>query len=95
MERPWLLPLIALAGLVVMAAGFVGYVLDPGTAYIVVFAVGMVALVAAYALETLAGRMAKRVLEAIREEERRDGYVYHMVGGPSKDMAEIVDLTRR
>lgn len=88
-------PALAVVGFVLMLVGFVCYVADPSTAYIGVFAVGIALLVLTYVLVTLGNRRLERDLKAIRAEEARDGYVYYMTGGPSSDLPEIVDLTRR
>ncbi len=84
----------AAAGFVIAVAGFAGYVVSPVAAWEGVFVVGLVVAIAFYVLLQLEGRKVADELDAVSEEESRDGYLYYMSGEPEEDGATVVDLTR-
>ena len=95
MERPKVLMIASLSGFVLMLIGFVGYVMDPATAYEAVFILGLIALAVSYGLLSIGNRRASSELRAELSDEAVNGYVYYMDGEPTDNGATITDLTRR
>lgn len=96
MDRMNVSLLIAVAGLVVMVCGFAAYVfVEPSTAWIALFAAGLVVLIAAYLFMQREGRRTTAELEAVLESEAAEGYVYYLDGEPGEDGARIEYLTRK
>ncbi len=95
MERPQVLMIASLSGFVLMLIGFVGYVMNPTTAYEAVFILGLIALAVSYGLLSIGNRRASSELRSELNDEAVNGYVYYMDGEPSDNGATITDLTRR
>ena len=95
MDRSPLMLIAAVVGFIAMVAGFAGYVIDPKTSYAAVFAVGLVLLIAAYALLSIENRRIDAAAQAIDDRESAEGYVYYMHGVPEDNPATIVDLRER
>ena len=95
MERPQVLMIASLLGFVLMLIGFVGYVMNPTTAYEAVFILGLIALAASYGLLSIGNRRVSSELRSELNDEAVNGYVYYMDGEPSDNGATITDLTRR
>ncbi len=95
MERPKVLMIASLSGFALMLIGFVGYVMDPATAYEAVFILGLIALAVSYGLLSIGNRRASSELRSELSDEAVNGYVYYMDGEPTDNGATITDLTRR
>ena len=92
MERSQLLLVAAVAGFAIMLAGFAGYVIDPQTYLAALFIVGLILLIASYALLSMENKRVSAEVEAVNERESAEGYVYYMYGAPEDNPATIVDL---
>lgn len=95
MDRSPLMLIAAVVGFIAMVAGFAGYVIDPKTSYAAVFAVGLVLLIATYALLSIENRRIDAAAQVIDDRESAEGYVYYMHGAPEDNPATIVDLRER
>ncbi len=95
MDRSPLMLIAAVVGFIAMVAGFAGYVIDPKTSYAAVFAVGLVLLIATYALLSIENRRIDAAAQVIDDRESAEGYVYYMHGVPEDNPATIVDLRER
>ncbi len=95
MDRTPLLLMAAVCGFIAMVAGFAGYVMEPNTAAVVIFVVGLFLLVVAYALLSVANRRTSAEYNVLAEEESSEGYVYYMFGEPDDNGATITDLRER
>ena len=94
---PKCLFLTAAIGFILMLAGFVGYVVDPGVAYQAAFVVGVVLLVAGYTVTYLITRRTVAECQAEDGEEDENGFFYILdedYSAPTSD-ATIEDLTKR
>lgn len=94
--EPKYLVLASAIGFILMLVGFVAYVASPGVAYQSVFLIGVMLLVAGYAMIYLMNRQAGAEIMAREEEEERDGFFYILdedYSAPAGD-ACIEDLSR-
>lgn len=93
--RSWLL--VSIAGFVLMLAGTLGYVISPGTAWEVLFVVGVVLLVIGYLMLYIGNRSTTVEAKKADEDEEVNGFFYILdedYSAPCGD-ATIEDLTRR
>ena len=89
--------LVALAGLILMAAGTLLYVSDPLSAYTYLFIAGVAVLLAGYVMLFLGNRSALSDIVAAEEDEDANGFFYILDEDYSAGTGDAVieDLTRR
>ena len=87
----------AVVGFVLMLVGFAAYVVSPSVAYQAVFVVGVVLLVAGYAMIYLMNRQVSADVIDMEDDEDRNGFFYILdedYSAPAGD-ASIEDLSGR
>lgn len=87
----------AVAGFVLMLVGFAAYVVSPSVAYQAVFVVGVVLLVAGYAMIYMMNRQVSADVVEMEDDEDRNGFFYILdedYSAPVGD-ASIEDLSGR
>ena len=94
MERTSAEAAASAAGFVVMLAGFAGYVASPETAWLALFAVGLIVMVVPYVMLNFENKRSGRRMKEIEDDETVNGYLYYMDGDPSPTDASIADLRR-
>ena len=87
----------AVVGFVLMLVGFAAYVVSPSVAYQAVFVVGVVLLVAGYAMIYMMNRQVSADVIDMEDDEDRNGFFYILdedYSAPAGD-ASIEDLSGR
>ena len=87
----------AVVGFVLMLVGFAAYVVSPSVAYQAVFVVGVVLLVAGYAMIYMMNRQVSANVIDMEDDEDRNGFFYILdedYSAPAGD-ASIEDLSGR
>lgn len=87
----------AVVGFVLMLVGFAAYVVSPSVAYQAVFVVGVVLLVAGYAMIYMMNRQVSADVVEMEDDEDRNGFFYILdedYSAPVGD-ASIEDLSGR
>ena len=87
----------AVVGFVLMLVGFAAYVVSPSVAYQAIFVVGVVLLVAGYAMIYMMNRQVSADVIDMEDDEDRNGFFYILdedYSAPAGD-ASIEDLSGR
>lgn len=93
MQRADQFLILSIVGILLMIAGFAGYVARIETVFGIMFVVGLAMLIGSYYVTTRLYREVESELLAMEEDEALNGYVYYMSGEPSENGATITDMT--